>query len=453
MNTHRHALVRCVAFSGLMVSLTAPVLAADSCAQWDLRGEVGLIQSNGTRAYLSRVEQTGSQFKGAGFYSYVYEAKTGLPGGITRNDYRNASGPVVGTVVGNAFEATIYWNNASVGVYTGQIGPQGLLVGRAYDKTDPGAIADFHSDKPFDCLARVQSPPGVGSVPARPTLALGRVQSNAPSSTPPSICDAAQSARARNSPAAPTLERRCKEFTEALNFTPRVVEPAPGSVHRPQTAMAIRVAAGKTAQDSAYEIEIQVKANFDWRVVTNIPANAAVAQSGLGYRGWGAHADGSGAQMTAIAGAYRLRATATAPKKSAPSAWVEFKIDGQPGATKDDLARTKLDATAGARAAFGLPAKAATNEAPRTQAHGAPLPAGTVPVARPAAPAPATLSATANRADAAALNPQPLPPKPSPTPSPLDKATRKADAVSLNPQPLPPASPVLLPNQAPSALR
>lgn len=457
MTTHRHLLVRCLAAGALMTSLLAPSVAADACSQWSVRGEVTLVQSNGTSAKLATLEQAGSHFKGAANYTYQHE-RTHSAYFFDKIETRHASGPVVGSVTGNSFEATIYWSNASVGIYQGQIGPQGLLVGRTYDKTDPGATADFHSEKPFECLARVQTAPGLGSVPAKPTMALGRVQSSTPAASPTSICDAAQSARARNSPTAPVLERRCKEFTAALNFTPRVVEPAPGSVHRPQTAMAIRVAPGTTVQDSAYEIEIQVKANFDWRVLTHIPVNAAVAQSGLGYRAWGAHAEGSGAQMTAIAGAYRLRATATAPKKSAPSAWVEFQIAGTPGATKDELARSKLGATDGARAAFGLPAKAATTEAPRTQAHGAPLPAGTVPVARPAAPplaapAAATLSATASRGDAVSLNPQPLPPKLAITQSPLSKATGKADAVSLNPQPLPPASPVLLPNQAPSALR
>lgn len=242
-----------------------------------------------------------------------------------------------------------------------------------------------------------------------------------------------------------------KRSAIAAIFAPTIVEPKPGSTHRPQTAMSIRVAAAQNAKDTNYILEIQQtsmpqnlgQANVEWHDLTNIPVTAAVAQSGLGYRGWGAHVDGTGPQMTASLGTYRVRALATAPKRSEPSAWVEFKIDGQPGVTKDDLARSKVGATAGARAAFGLPAKAATNEAPRTQTYSAPL----------TAPAQATLSATAKKADAAALNPQPLPPRPSPTPSPLTKATRKADAVSLNPQPLPPASPTVLPNQAPSALR
>ncbi len=179
--------------------------------------------------------------------------------------------------------------------------------------------------------------------------------------------------------------------------------------------MTIRVAPAKNAKDTSYELQIQVQANFDWRAMTNIPVSAAVVQSSLGYKGWGGHVDGTGPQMTAALGTYRVRALATAPSRSVPGEWVEFKIAVTLGVTKDDLARSKLGTTNGARAAFGLPAKAATNEAPRAQTNSTPV----------IAPAPAALSATAN----------------------------KADAVSLNRHPLPPAAPMVLPNQVPSALR
>ena len=235
---------------------------------------------------------------------------------------------------------------------------------------------------------------------------------------------------------ASTTEATSKGSAAAAMFAPTIVEPKPGSTHRPQTAMSIRVAAAQSARDTHYILNIEqmngpeeyARTRIAWSALTNIPVTAAVAQTGLGYKGWGAHVDGTGPQMTASRGTYRVRALATAPSRSVPGEWVEFKIAGTPGVTKDDLARSKLGTTNGARAAFGLPAKAAANEAPRTQAYSAPL----------TAPAQATLSATANKADAVALNPQPLPPKQSSTPSPLEKATRKADAVSLNPQPLPP---------------
>ena len=63
------------------------------------------------------------------------------------------------------------------------------------------------------------------------------------------------------------------------------------------------------------------------------------------------------------------------------------------------------------------------------------------------------MATATNKAGELSLNPQPLPPKPAAMQSPLATSVNRGNAVSLNPQPLPPASPVLLPNQAPSALR
>ena len=251
-----------------------------------------------------------------------------------------------------------------------------------------------------------------------------------------------------------TTAATSKSSAVGMLFAPTVVEPKPNSTHRPQTAMSIRVAPAETAKDTAYELEIQVQANFDWRVLTNIPVSAAVAQSALGYKGWGAHADGTGAQMTAIAGVYRVRAKATAPSRSAPSDWVEFKIDGKPGVSVEDLAKGKIDARSGAKTSAA--AAALATEAPRLQTHGASVPAGSTPVARPAATA-GTLTRSPvetlkSKTDAVLLNPQPLPPKTATaTPSPLSATRTKADAVLLNPQPLPPSS--LTPAQVPGALR
>ena len=104
----------------------------------------------------------------------------------------------------------------------------------------------------------------------------------------------------------------------AQMFAPSMLEPRAGSTHPPQTAMRIRVVPAKEAKDTAYELEIQVKANFDWRVLTTIPVNGQAAQSALGYKGWGGHLAGTGPQMTAVVGEYRIRARATAPRRSEP---------------------------------------------------------------------------------------------------------------------------------------
>lgn len=235
----------------------------------------------------------------------------------------------------------------------------------------------------------------------------------------------------------------------AFLFAPTIIEPRDGSTHPPQTPLRIRVAAATNAKDSAYELEIQVKANFDWRAMTTVPAAAAEVKSVQGYRGWGAHAPGTGPQMMAIAGAYRVRARATAPSRSEPSDWVEFKIDGKPGVTIPDLARsTTVDKVSAAPESAGIAgAGAALRNNPSRGS------------ARPASPTAAGLASPVellkNKTDAVLLNPQPLPPKSAAAislnapASPLAPAKTRADPVLLNPQPLPPSA---FPAQAPSAL-
>lgn len=406
MSTCRYATAHCspcLAIGVLMAVLSVPAVADDICTQWGLQGPVYLVQTNDVSALLL-VEQTGSLFKGTAARTNKQQSEL-----VFVQPTRSDSAPVVGTLAGSSFQATVYWTNKAIGVYTGRVGPQGLLVGRTYDKTHPATSADFHSDKPLVCLKRVQA----------------------------------------TSPYDDLLAK--------MNARPRVLAPSPGSAYRAQTAVTIRVAPGKAAKDASYELEIQRNLGA-WRALVNIPVNAAAAQAGLGYTGWGAPVNGADPQMTASVGSYRVRARATAPSPSVPSEWVEFKIVRGLGDTQDAVARNKPGAAEGARTALGLPTKAAITQAPRAQAHGAPLPAGTVPIARPVppqlnVPTTASLSATANKGDAVALNPQPLPPKADAMHSPVARAVSKANAVSLNPQPPPPASPVVLPNQAPSALR
>ena len=202
----------CLAFGLLMTAMPGPARAADMCAQWRLPATLTLIQSNnsgGDRNPRFVIKQTGPNFEGKGQYYYAHEANS-LLSPLMHDDLRESSGPVVGTVVGDAFEATVYWDNKSIGVYTGQVGPQGLLVGSTFDKTDAAARADFHSDVPLQCAQSSPFPKGLGQLSPRP-VGFGRLkprQQGAVSQT--SLCDAAKSAMARKSPAAPALERQCR---------------------------------------------------------------------------------------------------------------------------------------------------------------------------------------------------------------------------------------------------
>ncbi|MES2958702.1 MAG: hypothetical protein V4792_10970 [Pseudomonadota bacterium] len=193
--------LRGCAGSVLAIVVGSSTWAADvTCAQWSVSGGWTAIQSNHQRRSKGpRLEllQTGTQFKGSAHY-------------LNENGIV-VSGPVVGTAVRNTYTATIYWDDSRVGAYSGEIGPQGLVVGRTFDKNDPRTSAAWHADRSFECLRAGTKSVELGRAPAStPTPAV----------TPSSLCKAAASARARQSPAAPGLERQCREITAAATAPP-----------------------------------------------------------------------------------------------------------------------------------------------------------------------------------------------------------------------------------------
>ncbi len=207
----RIALIGAIAFGACLAS--SQVLAIDAgCGQWDISGQWSAVQSNGTSVSMN-LQQSGANFQGNAHYSYWTDSDGKFLGfiGQTGRDVHFVDGPIVGTVVGGAFEATVYWNNNTIGVYTGQIGPQGLAVGRTYDRNNPGTSADWHSDSVGRCQTAAFTPPAAMGTTAKPapTVKLGRVPASGLPSAPQGLCEAARSAKLRNSPAAPGLERQC----------------------------------------------------------------------------------------------------------------------------------------------------------------------------------------------------------------------------------------------------
>jgi hypothetical protein len=183
----------------------------------------------------------------------------------------------------------------------------------------------------------------------------------------------------------------------AIAPKPSIVEPREGGTYPPQTPLRVRIVPAKDAKDTAYRIEIQVQANFDWRDVTTVATPAGVAQSAQGYRGWGGKPGAPVTAMTAIAGTYRLRARGSAPRVGQPGDWVQFKIDGQPGTQIDAMDRVKP-----------LPSNAGGGAAQSAASHLGAQPS--IPNALGSAPA----LAVKNPANAVSLNPQPLPPRTAP---------------------------------------
>jgi hypothetical protein len=172
-----------------LIASSASALAED-CALWNVAGQWNAVQSNsrGNTDPLLSLQQDGNGFKGTA--SYV------TPNHVT------VQGPVVGTVRGSAFEATIYWRGREnqVGVYSGQIGPQGLVAGRTFDKNHPATQADWHADHAFDC--RTPSAPnsaGNNGNSGKPPVVLGRTQAPGPAS--PNVSGTGQPRQTRGVPA------------------------------------------------------------------------------------------------------------------------------------------------------------------------------------------------------------------------------------------------------------
>ena len=222
----------------------APALAVDGgCAQWDVSGAWAAVQTNEATVSLT-LQQAGAQFHGNASYDYIHNIHHDIL--IDDEERRTDSGPIVGTVTGNSFEATVYWSKNQIGIYTGQIGPQGLIVGSTYDKNDPQTRADWHSNRVVSCQASVviAPPMALGRV-KEPPKALGRVGTAAPRDPNMTMCDYARSAKARNSPAAPNLERQC--LAGGGSMTP----PPPAPVAAPDLDALAAVGAKLAEQDPA----------------------------------------------------------------------------------------------------------------------------------------------------------------------------------------------------------
>jgi hypothetical protein len=180
----------------LAVFASTPAFADGECLEWNVTGSWPLTQSNGTRVTL-RLQQNGTHLQGVGEYSYYSDAA---------RQQQTVSGPVDGQLEhGNLVRVAAYWSNGSVGLYVGEIQADGGMTGYTSDRNNVNNKATFVASASAQCVSRA------AVAPPKPTMALGRVQIPAGTPVAPAktICEHAASARARNSPAAPGLERQC----------------------------------------------------------------------------------------------------------------------------------------------------------------------------------------------------------------------------------------------------
>jgi hypothetical protein len=140
---------------------------------------------------------------------------------------------------------------------------------------------------------------------------------------------------------APKASTQAKEALRSITL-PEILEPRAGSVHPPGTPMKIRVAAPRNLKIESYELEIEYKKDGTWQVQTNVPVTATEVESPLGYKGWGWHEKGTGTQMTAEAGTYRLRARTMRPGQGEYGEYREFTIAGAAGVGPDAVPKSNV---------------------------------------------------------------------------------------------------------------
>ena len=180
-----------------------PGSARAACSQWDMPARMTIQQTNETSIGLELSPVEGG-FAGKAVNIY-YSERMDSTGQVV--------GSVEGQVGGSKVQFTVHWGQDiyrhvpnATGIYTGTVGPQGRMTGFTYDALNPDTKADWYGTEVLTCHAAAAPAPA----PASP-VALGRVKPvNGSEPAPrPTICEAARSARARNSPAAPSLERQC----------------------------------------------------------------------------------------------------------------------------------------------------------------------------------------------------------------------------------------------------
>ncbi|MCX7041477.1 MAG: hypothetical protein NT117_02050 [Gammaproteobacteria bacterium] len=180
-----------------------PVAPVNACQRWNVSAWTGISQTNTHMTMWTKLKQEGTNFRGDAMY--LHEEGTG-------NSSSRIDGSIQGGVSGNAINFTANWNNSTTGIYTGSINSAGRAEGTSYQQGNPSERADWSALDLATCDATSLDEANASE---KSGLFLGRVRTTGPA---PPICDAARSARARNSPAAPGLEARCLKLGETTNM-------------------------------------------------------------------------------------------------------------------------------------------------------------------------------------------------------------------------------------------
>jgi hypothetical protein len=258
--------------------------AGFECTQWDLTGHFTLVQTNVSSPSF-RLAQTPVGLQGTAFYAYTEDDDCIIV--FCGDDYFEVHGSVDGTVVGDEVELVAYWNNGTTGVYSGKVGQQGRMEGNTYDRQHPQVIARWYSQTPVKCLAGTTSTgerigttsSALGTAPAPVAVRpQGRVRIGGAAPTPSTLtkCEAAKAARARNSPAAPGLEKQCAAeqasgvsnaatATDAVRRRPRGESPTTTMSEKFGAGGAALLAFAASQPESTIKVRVRYKKAFGYK--------------------------------------------------------------------------------------------------------------------------------------------------------------------------------------------
>jgi hypothetical protein len=145
---------------GLLLGMTLAILLYSTkaqCTQWNVSGKWSIQQEKTVVNF--QLDQKGSVVAGKADYTVPGKVTKVLGVTVSGEDQTVHHGDVDGTVRGDSYEVHVYWDNRSVGVYTGKISPGGRIEGEVYGKENPSVKVSWYSKINMNCPAALAGPP------------------------------------------------------------------------------------------------------------------------------------------------------------------------------------------------------------------------------------------------------------------------------------------------------
>jgi hypothetical protein len=147
------------AFTGILITSVFALLPSSveaQCAQWDASGKWELFQGTGKGYPINlQLSQAGGTITGTANYFKTHMGTT--------------DGSVGGTITSSKIILQINWSDNVIGIYNGDISPQGQVEGVTYDKRTPSIRAAWLSKRIMKCTGPAPATP---STTPKPVLGI-----------------------------------------------------------------------------------------------------------------------------------------------------------------------------------------------------------------------------------------------------------------------------------------